>query len=633
MPGAAGLDPFAASAPGIGQTAAHLETIQRKRHGFALFHDGNAGHLWRGEVASLLGESILSVGVIIWLAYLTGSPLQVTIGLLALGLPWLAFLPFAPGFENSRDPGKPLAWAGRIRMVAALGVVGMHFLTIYPILYALLVLIGLMGRVRQALRVAATRVCLEPGEIELVSDDVFVGAALTSVIGPLLAAALFLALDQRVILIGVVAAALFLLSSNSDGFLDALPEERRAFNLVTTTNATPDDAARKDLIDAARAHDLSEDASVDENAPLTPAQRARAMPEWYQIGPRQPFQVIAEIRAGLGLAGGHAASATALLALAALALAGGCMGVLEVFYVTDWLGLPVYYLGALVALEAAGLTLGAFLAGSGRLRPGGQPALIGLVFSGVALVALAVAPFAYVAYGATLLLGIANGVSVSVARNLLRAGHDGPERRALSAGEAALTALASAAGALFFAIFYQGSSRASFGSHPLFPGLPLGLLIGGMGAGLIVAGFILVINPGLRDRVTAPKAERTKSSANSARDISAKLAALPGASGKFSQIDTGKKGQKSKKGAAANPDAVGSLWDNVPEADEGGYRGSAGAQNAYRNGGQEEEYEDEGDYADEEEEDWDRPRGGRGAPPRGGGRPPAGPRGGPRSRW
>jgi hypothetical protein len=614
--------------PGVGQSSAHLEAIQRKRHGFALFHDGNAGHLWRGEVSSLLGESILSVGVVIWLAFLTGSPVMVALGVLALGLPWLIFVPFAPMFEGASEPGRPLAWAGRLRILAALGVVGMHFLTIYPVLFGLLFVIGLMGRVRQALRVAATRVCLEPGEIELVSNDVFAGAALTSVLGPLLAAVLFLALDQRVILVALAAAALFLLSSNSDGFLDALPAERRAFSLATTTSASPDEAARADLLAAARARDsASDDDEEDDEAPLTPAQRERALPEWYQVGPGNPFQVIGDIRAGLGLAGGRAASATALLTLAALSLAGGGMCVLEAFYITDRLGLPVYYLGVLVALEAGGLALGALFAGSSRaLKPGGAPALMGLMFSGAGLVALALAPIALVAYGAALLLGLANGVSVVVARNVLRAGHDGAERRALSAGEGFLSALASAVGVALFALFYEGSARASFGTHSLFPGLPVGLLIGGAGVGLILAGVILFITPGLRDRAAKPVADSMKPTV--AKDISARMAALPGASGRFHKPEGGKKGKKRKKGGAAQTGAVGSLWDNHPDEDKGGYSSEYGA---YQDEDDAEEYEEESsDY--EDEDDWDRPPRGRGAPPRGGGRPPAGPHVGPRSR-
>jgi hypothetical protein len=637
-------DPFAASMPGLGmRTSAHLEAIQRKRNGFALFHDGNAGHLWRGEVASLLGDSMLSIGVIIWLAYLTGSPLMTLLAVLALGLPWLIAIPIAPFFENVRDPGRPLAWIGRLRIVAALGVVGMHFLTIYPILFGILLLIGLTGRIRQALRVAATRACLEPGEVELVANDLFIGSALTTVIGPLLAAALFMVMGERIILIGLASAALFLLASNSDGFLDTLPEERRAFTLATPTSATPDEATRADLIAAARGvkadvdADSDADAEVDnspdsDDAPLTPEQRERALPEWYQQGPRNPFQAIADVRAGLALAGGRAASASALLTLTALALAGGGLSVLEVFYVSDRLGLAGYYFGVLAALEAGGLTLGAMLAElPPARRNAGPPALLGLALTGVALSLLAWSTIPTVSYGGALLLGVANGMSVTAGRRLLRAGYDGAERRALSAGEAFLTALASVGGAVFFTVFYAGSMNASVGTRALFPGMPLGMVLGGAGVGLILAGAILFVRPGLRDR--APKSAKSdKDSLISG--ASGRMAAAPGASGRFASPV----GASGKMGAIGATGAVGALWANhEDDEDDSAYTGERGR--AYDD--EEEPYEDDDRFEDEYEEDeeerddWDRRGRGRGAPPKGG-RPPLGPRVRPpdrRGRW
>ncbi len=608
-------DPFAASMAGAGlQTSTHLEAIQRKRNGFALFHDGNAGHLWRGEVASLFGESVLSVGVVIWIAYLTNSAVMVMLAVVAMGLPWLVAAPIAPLFENAREPGGPLAWAGRLRMVAALGIVGMHFLTIYPILFGLLFVIGLTGRIRQALRVAATRVCLEPGEVELVANDMFAGAAVVTVIGPLLAAALFMTLGERVILVALAAAALFLLSSNSDGFLDSIPEERRAFTLATLTSASPDEVTRAGLIAAARGakgetdEDGDSDAE-DDAASLSATQRERALPEWYQLGPRNPFQAIGDIRAGLGLAGGRAASASALLTLAALALVGGGLGVLEVFYVSDRLGLAGYYLGVLLALEAGGLTLGALLAELPPARRGaGALALLGLSLTGVALTLLALSSVPLVSYGAALGLGIANGMSVIAARRALRAERDGAERRALSAGETFLTALAGLLGAALFALFYAGFARASFGTHTLFPGLPIGLVMIGAGVGLILTGVILFFRPGLREH--APKPTKDARNAGMA-GVSGRMAAAPGASGRFASP----LGQSGKMGAVGDTGAVGALWaDHDDEDDERSYT------NEY-----DEVYDDDG-YDDYDERP---PQRGRGAPRRGG-RPPSGPRISPR---
>lgn len=603
-------DPFAASMAGAGmETSTHLEAIQRKRNGFALFHDGNAGHLWRGEVASLLGESVLSVGAIIWIAYLTNSPVMVMLAVLALGLPWLIAIPIAPLFENVREPGGLLAWAGRARMLAALGIVGMHFLTIYPVLFGLLFAIGLMGRIRQALRVAATRVCLEPGEVELVANDLFAGSAVVTVIGPLLAAAFFMALGERVILVALAAAAFFLLASNSDGFLDAIPEERRAFTLATLTSASPDETSRADLIAAARGPVADEDG---DDEPLSPNQRERALPEWYQQGPRNPFQAIGDVRAGIGLAGGRATSATALLALAALALVGGGLGVLEVFYVSDRLGLAGYYLGVLVALEAGGLTLGALLA---ELPParlmGGALALLGLMLTGAALALLAISTVPMVSYGAAVGLGVANGMSVIAARRALRAGRDGAERRALSAGEIFLTTLAGSLGAALFALFYMGFARASIGTHALFPGMPVGLILTGAAAGLILTGVILFIRPGLRER--APKPAKNGKNASMA-GASGRMAAAPGASGRFASPVR----QSGKMGAVGDTGAVGALWADHDEDDEYAYTNEH--EEVY-----DDDFDDEEDY--DERDDWR----GRGAPRRGG-RPPSEPRVSPRDR-
>ncbi|MDE3231030.1 MAG: hypothetical protein KGO05_14215, partial [Chloroflexota bacterium] len=111
----AAADRFGASAPGAGLTSAHMEAIHRKRLGFALFHDGNVGHLWRGEVMSLVGEGALSVGVIIWLVGLTGSPYVVLAALVALGFPLLLVAPFGATFENVAEPGRLLTWVGRVR--------------------------------------------------------------------------------------------------------------------------------------------------------------------------------------------------------------------------------------------------------------------------------------------------------------------------------------------------------------------------------------------------------------------------------------------------------------------------------------------------------------------------------------
>ena len=169
-----------------GWTSTQMAAVGHQHH-FSLFHDGNAGHLWRGEVASLLGEAIFTTGVLIWLVGLTGSPYAVAFALVLLGVPWLLAGPLAAPLTRMSEPGRGLAWLGRLRFLLALGFVPMHFHTIYPVVFALIFGISLCGRLREGLRVAAFRVCLAPGELERVSSDLYIGGAIIAVCVPLLA--------------------------------------------------------------------------------------------------------------------------------------------------------------------------------------------------------------------------------------------------------------------------------------------------------------------------------------------------------------------------------------------------------------------------------------------------------------
>lgn len=499
VPGAApwNADPLAAS--GIGAVSStHVEAVRRRRDGFAIFHDGNAGHLWRGEFMSLLGESALSVGLIIWLAGLTRSPLVVLGALLALGIPWLLVGPLGAVFENVSEPARLLTWLGRLRMGAALALIPMHFLTIYPLLYILIFAISVSGRLRQALRVAAMRTCLAHGEIELVANDLYIGASFASVVGPLFGAMLYLLLGDRIILVALGAALLFLFAANSDGALDALPEEQRAYLQAQPTAVAPDDATRDDLIRAA----LDDDgADIDEPSaePLTAEQRELALPEWYQAGPTQATEMMADIRAGVGLAGARKQSASAMLTLLALALIGGGLAALEVFFLTERLNLAPIYFGVVASLEAGGMVLSAyFFNGRGPARKPARQMLFGLMLTGLALVAFALSPIWLISFAAALSMGFANAIAVTGARQALRAGRDGVERRAISAAENAYTAFASLLGAALFTGFYVGSSRLHVGSHTFTP-LSLSLIFTVAGLGLVAYSFALRWRPGVKD--------------------------------------------------------------------------------------------------------------------------------------
>lgn len=500
IPGAApwNADPLAAS--GIGAVSStHIEAVRRRRDGFAIFHDGNAGHLWRGEFLSLLGESALSVGLIIWLAGLTRSPLVVLGALLALGIPWLLVGPLGAVFENVREPARLLTWLGRLRMLAAFALIPMHFLTIYPLLYILIFAIGISGRLRQALRVAAMRTCLAPGEIELVANDLYVGASFASVVGPLFGALLYLLLGDRIILLAIGSALLFLFAANSDGSLDALPEDQRGYLQAQPAAVAPDDATRDDLIRAVLDEEEIPHLDNPSAESLSPEQRELALPEWYQAGPTQATEAMADIGAGVGLAGARKQSASAMLTLLALALVGGGLSALEVFFLVERLNLAPIYFGVVVSLEAGGMVLGAyFMNARGPSKKPANRMLTGLMLTGIALAAFALSPMWQISFGATLVMGFANAMAVTGARQALRAGRDGVERRAISAAENSYSAFASLLGAALFTIFYVGSSRLHVGSYTFTP-LSISFIFVVAGVGLALYSFALRWRPGIKE--------------------------------------------------------------------------------------------------------------------------------------
>src|SRR5260221_998130 len=364
----AGEDPYR---PYVPYSEARLPALPadaaaRGRHGFAMFHDGNAGHFWRGEVFSNLGDAMLITGLLLWIAQLTYSPQSIALIVVFLALPWLLAGPLAVPLQNVRRPGWALRQVGNARVFCTFGLVVIQLIhyrgifpsALYPVLFLLIFAISLCGRLREGLRVAATRTCLAPGELELVADDLQIGAAVVAVVGPLLAALLFIVLGERILLVAIGAAVVYFLSANSDSFLDVLPMWRRPFSLVTPEVAVEDAKLRAELLDAAQPDDRRVGAAAafgtggpEEDYELLVE---RALPEWYQGGPRSILQALADLRAGLGLAALANSSRTSLYVLGSLALVGGGLKVLEAFFLLyDYL-VPISSLTDLLVPAAVG---------------------------------------------------------------------------------------------------------------------------------------------------------------------------------------------------------------------------------------------------------------------------------------
>jgi hypothetical protein len=490
-------------------TSAELQAVHKHRVGLAIFHDGNPGHLWRAELASQMAEAALAAGVLMWLASVTNAPMSVALAVVAMGLPFLLIRPLAIGLESSADPTRWMRWLGRLRVVGAASLVALQFHTIWPAVYGALFLISTLGRMREAARIGAIRTCLGRGEPEHVANDTYIGAVIAGVLGPLIGMACYVLLEEKLLLVGVVCAVMFIISANSDNFLDTLPAHRRAFLLVNPESLAL--LSDGDAPPAPAPTDDDEDEALDDAA--LDLRRELALPEWYQQGPTSPGKALADIRAGLGLAGATGASAVGLWLLSALALIGGGLAALEVFYVTREIVTPSYFLGPLLAAEAAGFAVGFYLAHPLLARGAGKAtAFGGVIGSGVALAALAVTPKMPLPLAVTFLLGLANALGVAGARHLLLSGYDGIERRALSAAEAWTTPLCAAVGALAFAYFYQGSASATATtkhSSLTLPSWPIAYLLVMMGVGLIGAGVLLAAAQVMMGKPRTLKAKST----------------------------------------------------------------------------------------------------------------------------
>jgi hypothetical protein len=460
-----------------------------------MFHGANPGHIWRGELGSMLGEAVLSSGVVMWLAYLTYSPRVVALALIALALPALLSGPLGATLTRVEEPAGMFRLVGRLRFVFALLLIGMHFLTVLPLLYLLLFAISLCSRLRAKLRIAAMRACLAPGEPDRVAASTHFAAVIVAVVGPLLSTTLFILNGERILAVAIGAAFIFLIGTSADALLHPLPRQHRAF-LLAKPPAKPRESADLDDEELATAEAAYDDEEEDGDDPEAEAERREAaLPEWQQWGPGTIRQAVADVFGGLRLIGSRGTSTTGLRALVVLAIVGGGLGVFEVFYITDQLYLPTFFLGVLLAAQGAGMAIGATLwSDLGRKGAGRGATFVGTLLTGIALLELASVTQGSLAIGCAVALGLGNALAVEGARQALRAGFDGVERRAIAAAESAIVAVCGIAGAGIYVVFHHGYTLGQGSSQRvIFAPLTTVQLIWLSGLALVVAGIALIV--------------------------------------------------------------------------------------------------------------------------------------------
>ena len=137
-------------------------TQDTRRHGAMLFHDGNAGHFWRGELASQAGEIFFTVGLILWITYLTYSPVAMAIIVAMQALPWVICGPLGASLQSAADPERMLRRVGFVRVVCALGVVALQLLHYRGILFGVEYPSSTRWSLWRLSRGACARICAWP---------------------------------------------------------------------------------------------------------------------------------------------------------------------------------------------------------------------------------------------------------------------------------------------------------------------------------------------------------------------------------------------------------------------------------------------------------------------------------------
>jgi hypothetical protein len=563
----------------------------------------------------MLGEAVLASGVVMWLGYLTYSPLVVASALIAMGLPALLSGPLGATLTRVEEPAGLFKLVGRLRFVFALLLIAMHYFTILPALYLLLFAISLCGRLRAKLRIAAMRACLAPGEPERVAAATHFAAVVVAVVGPLLGTLLYILNGERILLVAAGAALIFLIGTSSDALLDALPRRHRAFLLTKppakSREPIDEDYDEEEATAQAAYDEGDQEDEIDErdDPELAAERREAALPEWQQWGPGTVGQALADVVAGLRLAGSGGISANALRALAVLALVGGGIGVFEVFYVTDRLYVATFYLGALLAAQGAGMAIGATLwSDLGRKGSGRGATFVGTILTGVALMGMASVTRVTLAVGLAVVVGIANALAVEGAREALRAGFDGVERRALAAAEAAVVSLCGIAGAAIYVLLHNGYARAQGSSQRVIL-LPLSAvqLFWFSGLALVVTGIVLLVLLQYGGAIDRMRARREFAIFGRGRG--------PG------QLDSVADDEDDLDASGSYPAAGG--WDDDDPGDEWGdapddyadsrYAPRVDASRRGRGGRQRDWDRGAADDDDEDEGDWRQGRGGRGS--------------------
>jgi MFS family permease len=422
--------------------------------------------LWLKQSVTALCDALFGTTLLIWLSARTNSPFSVGLAFVALGTPYALFGPFAEAATER--------WSRRRTMFVTDVVRGLlTFLlciTVLPVftprralavIYLLCFCIGLMSRFSLAAQRSAITAVVPPREHARGVSRIQGSAAIMTIAGPILAAMLFLLVGPSPLPGLILAGFLLLLSAGGAQAMDhQFTAKVRAVQARRKRRDAPEDEEGEQ--DPAREED-------EEEEPWTPSVLRGGMADGIKgvrrVLRQRPFGTLASI-------------------VALVALVGGIFNILEVFFVSTYLGYPGAYLGLIVSANAAGVLLGSvwFRQLDAHLSPVTTftYAVLGMGLTTAGFISSRSLGIAILWAAA---MGLTNGMILLAAQTALVETGERKYLARLFVGYETLTALLGTIGA------FLGSAAANFISIGAVLGAASGLLIlVGVGAWLVLSG-------------------------------------------------------------------------------------------------------------------------------------------------
>ena len=428
--------------------------------------------LWLKQSVTALCDALFTTTLIIWIGVNTNSPLSVALALGAMGAAYVLFGPFAEAATERWSRRKTMFVTDVVRGISTL-LLTLALLPLFTpkralaLICLLCFVIGLMGRFSLAAQRSSVNAVIPPREHARGISRIQGSVALMTIIGPIIAAILFLipslAFPPGTPLLGLLATGfLLLLSAGGAQAMDReFTAKVRAINLRRKSQAIGPDN---------QPIDQEDDDQAEEEEHWSPSVLRSGIANWLKgirVVLQQPtFAAIARLAA-------------------LVAFAGGILNVLEVFYVSGALSRPGAFLGLLLGADAAGILLGSVLFRylDGHIRPSTNfaYAVPALGLATMALVTTSSFEEALFWAGA---MGVANGVMLLAAQTALVETEQYDKLPRLFVGYDTLTSLFSLAG-----IIAGGLAAHSFKVTMLLPGVAALLTLGGVIGWLALSGM------------------------------------------------------------------------------------------------------------------------------------------------